>query len=231
MFTSLQSEWNSFLRQFVWKQGEHVAVIAPTGWGKSTIAFEIIKKRKYVVILGTKPRDKTLSDYIKTNDYEDTQKWPPGDFTNKIALWPRFKTIDSFDTQRSVFKSAINGYGKIQGLFQQGGWTIVIDEVMYFREELQLDKEMRMLWTQGRSNDLSVVASAQRPRDIPLLMLNQSTHLFLGRFSDVYEIRRISEIGGEAGEQIKQYLPRLKEYEYFYVNTRTGKTAITKAKL
>ena len=29
--------WNSFLKTFDWKQGEHVAAIAPTGAGKTTL--------------------------------------------------------------------------------------------------------------------------------------------------------------------------------------------------
>jgi len=213
--------FREYLRR-VWKQGEHVSIVGPTGSGKSLLALEVIRLREHAVLFLTKGRDKTADTFIEQNDYEVITRWPPSGFENKVALWPRFTGVDSFQMQREVFSAAINGNRKTSGIYAQGGWTILIDEVMYFTEELHLDQELRMLWTQGRSNDISLVAGTQRPRNVPQLMLNQWSHLFLFQTSDYYEVKRLSEIGGNEATIIKRYLSTLGRHEFMYINRVTG---------
>jgi len=217
-------DWSKFAPYFkrVWRQGEHVSIIGSTGTGKSFLALRIVALRENYVLLLTKGNDKTLDKFLASNDVEITETWPPSGFSDKVALWPRFRSVESFQQQHIVFKNAINGYRKgtrkIDGIYSEGGWTVLIDEVMYFREELHLDTELRMLWTQGRSNDISLVAGTQRPRDVPQLMLNQWTHLFVFQTTDSYELRRLAEIGGNIAELIKITVPSLGRHEFLYIN-------------
>jgi Predicted ATPase len=226
--------WYSFISYFgrSWKQGEHVTIIGPTGSGKSHLALQLIKTRSFYLLLLTKGKDKTLDKFITQNDIEVITKWPPSGFCDKVALWPRFTGVDSFETQQMVFRNAINGYRigakKIEGIYAEGGWTVFVDEVMYFREELHLDSELRMLWTQGRSNDISLVAGTQRPRDVPQLMLNQWSHLFVFQTADKYEIERLSAIGGNISSIIKQTVPILSRHEFLYVNRITAEAIRSK---
>lgn len=215
--------WQNFRRYFAksWKQGEHVSIIGPTGSGKSLLAFEVVRLREYVILFLTKGRDKTADRFIEANDYEVITKWPPSAFNNKVALWPKFQGVDSFVTQHRVFRDAINGKGNIDGIYAAGGWTLLIDEVMYFTEELKLNNELRMLWTQGRSNDISLVAGTQRPRDVPQLMLNQWSHLFVFQTADRYEVDRLAAIGGNISQIIKQNVPTLNRHEFMYINRVT----------
>lgn len=225
--------WSDFLRYIGrnWRQGEHVSIIGTTGSGKSVLELQLLTARQYVVLFLTKGKDSTLTKYIKDNEFTVIKNWPPSGFDEKIALWPKFVNVDSFEAQRRVFQRAINGDRKTSGIFSEGGWSIGIDEVMYFTEELHLQNELRMLWTQGRSNDLSLVACTQRPRDVPQLMLNQWSHLFVFQTSDTYELKRLTEIGGRIGQQIKEIVPYLQQHDFLYVNRRTNEYYISKVSL
>lgn len=231
----MHTPWLQFIQSFTrnWRQGEHVTIIGATGSGKSLLAMELVKRRKFYILFLTKGRDKTLDHFIRENDVEVIEKWPHSGFDDKIALWPRFKDISSFQTQHTVFRQAINGYikngRKIDGVYAEGGWTILVDEVMYFIDELSLKDELRMLWTQGRSNDLSLVASSQRPREVPQLMLNQWSHLFVFQTSDKYEIDRLAGIGGNLSAIIKREVPQLKRHHFLYINRQIGNYAISMA--
>lgn len=224
-------KWSTFRESFRrnWKQGEHVTVIGPTGSGKSVLVLEIMKLRRYYVLLLTKGNDSTADRFIAQNELEFISEWPPSGFDDKIALWPKFKGVDSFATQSRVMRDAINGFRrkgrKIAGIYEEGGRAVLIDEVMYFSEELDLDKEMRMLWTQGRSNNISLVAGTQRPRTVPMVMLNQWTHLFCFQTADKYEIDRLASVGGNQSSIIKEHVPQLEPHYFLYVH-RLRKDAI-----
>src|SRR5690242_7261177 len=71
--------WDQFLAtRFLWRQGEHVSLIGRTGGGKSTLALAITPKRKYVAVLGTKPRDSTLSGLLKNGEgWRRMPTWNP----------------------------------------------------------------------------------------------------------------------------------------------------------
>ena len=65
-----------------WKPGQHVALIGPTGEGKSTYAVGILALRKYVLALDPKGEDETLA----ASGYERLTCWPPpGKVRERIA--------------------------------------------------------------------------------------------------------------------------------------------------
>ncbi len=232
--------WSSFIQSFSrkWRQGEHITIIGPTGSGKSFLALQVMRARKYYILLLTKGNDSTLDKFVKDEKVTVIQSWPLDGFEDenghlKVALWPRFTGVDSFQHQHNVFSQAINGYKrgarKVPGIYTEGGWSVLIDEVMYFTQELKLEPELRMLWTQGRSNNISLVAGTQRPRDVPMLMLNQYTHLFVFQSTDKYEIERLASIGGNVSNIIKEYVPKLQRHQFLYINRITAEAIISKA--
>jgi len=216
-------DYRAFIRNLVWNQGEHVTAIGPTRSGKTTLLLELVKKRQNVVLFLTKPRDEVLTRYLKANQFRRIKQWP-GDYDDhRLALWPAFSGVHSFAEQRNVFYRAINGNGKRgDGIFQEGCWTIVIDETWYFSNTLRLGRELDMLWTQGASNDLTMVAGTQRPRDISQMALDQATHFCFFQVADRYELQRLSEVTGNVADIVKGTVPQLKPHEFLYINRRTG---------
>lgn len=226
--------WSSFYPYFAkqWRQGEHVSTIGQTGSGKSYLNLRIIALRKYYILFLTKGNDTTLDTFIARNDIEVIETWPPTGYNDHIALWPRFRGLSSFAAQQLAFKRAINGYRnrfkrKIDGIYTEGGWSVLVDEVSYFTDQLKLDSELAMLWTQGRSNNISLVASTQRPRDVPQLMFNQWSHLFVFQTTDDYELKRIASIGGNNSRIVLEKVPYLPQYHFLYLNRR-GTAIISK---
>lgn len=218
--------WPAFLDAFDWRQGEHISLVGPTGCGKTTLGLAILPRRRYVIALGTKPRDDTL-DKLRRSGWLRAFDWPVppprGNEARRIILWPRFHRMDDATRQRDIFDRAL------RGVFTQGGWCIYADELRYLANDLKLDRLLRLLWLQGRSLSVSLVGGTQRPAWVPLEMYDQATHLFLWRDNDESNLKRISGIGGALNpKEVRTLVSRLPLHDVLYLNTRTGRRLITR---
>lgn len=61
--------------RFTWEQGEHITVVGPTDYGKTTLVIVLLEERDYVVFFATKPRDETISA-LEGQGYYFTRDWP-----------------------------------------------------------------------------------------------------------------------------------------------------------
>jgi hypothetical protein len=153
------------------------------------------------------------------------EKWAsiPPERAPRRVLWPNATTIDAEDTQKKVFKDAY------AAIYREGGWCTVIDEGFYVSEILGLKREMRVMWTQGRSLRISHVVATQRPRWVPLEMYDQSDHLFFWTNNDNESLRRISGLGLVSSDIVRTLVQALEKFQCLYVNTRTGDMMRTRA--
>ena len=226
--------WDQFRTLMDWQQGEHVGIIGPTGQGKSTLALALLHDRDYVCMFATKPRDSTLDRFAAEYDYRVLKQWngrmrtDPGRFTRgypRRVLWPLAQDLHSATHQRSVFESALSS------IYREGGWTVYFDELWIMCRTLRLDHEFKTYLMQSRSNEISVVASSQRPAWIPVEVYDQSTHLLFCRDNDRTNLERISGVGYLDSRRIREIVPRLERYQFLYINTRNGAMCRTTAPL
>lgn len=207
-----------------WKQGEHVALVGPTGQGKTTLALQLLPAREWVTIFATKPEDRTLSG-LRREGYVKISEWPPPNGeVRRVLLWPRWRSPADTPRQAAVMRNAIHAQ------FLAGSWTLFTDDVQYLTDELRLGRNLATLWLQARALRISVVAATQRPRNVPRLMWSQSTHLFMWGTSDEEDLRAIGGLGGLSAKRIRAAVGALPKYHVLYVNTRDGRLAVTKAR-
>lgn len=220
--------WDEFLaRHFVWKQGEHVTLIGPTGQGKTTLAKVILRMRKYVVVLITKRKDELIGEFKREGYRVVKDEWiHPHQSHPKVLLWPPYAKDEPRERhQLAQFRRGLDR------VFDDGSWTVFVDEGHYVIEELNLIKKMKRLWQEARSSKITVVVAAQRPRFLPLAAYSQATHLFFWRNQDESDSKRLGGLGGLDRKLIERVVATLGEYEVLYVNTRTGALVVTKVQL
>jgi hypothetical protein len=215
--------WADFLPRLKWRQGEHVALIGPTGQGKTTLALELLPMRGHTVILATKPKDSTLRG-LSREGYVTVREWPPpiAD-ANRVILWPRWTSPTDNARQRTALEAGL------LSVFVERSWCVFADDVQYLTDHLKMRRTLQSLWLQARSLGISVVAATQRPRIAPLEMFNQSTHLFLWQTADDEDLRRLGGLGGISSKRIRAIVAGLPKHHALYVNTRDGALAVTKA--
>lgn len=220
--------WETFERErLVWRQGEHVTLVGPTGSGKTTLALALLPQRDYVLAFATKPKDKTMDSLVRESGWRKVRTWArmPNVVRGscRVVFWPKFTTPADQAAQAYEIGQAMNG------AFVQGGWCLFVDELWYMDHVLGLKRMIEALWTQGRSIDLSIVAGTQRPANVSLLAYDQATHVFFWRDNDERNLKRISGMNGLNARLIQSTVATLGSHEVLYVNTRTGAMVVTKA--
>lgn len=217
--------WDKFLRDvFVWRAGEHVGLIGPTGLGKTTMLINLLPLHPFVVVFVTKPKDRVMQALVERQGWHKMEKWvglDPLQFPHRI-LWPNASTLGSDTYQAAVFHDA---FAKI---YREGGWTIAIDELWYMDNVLHLDRDIKTYLLQARALDISLLMATQRPAWVPVEVYSQSTHLMFWRNNDETDLKRISGIGWRSADLIREIVANLEEYQLLYVNTRTGVMARTR---
>lgn len=233
-------EWDDFVDQFVWYQGEHVTGIGPTGSGKTVLFRELLRNARngtnatgtpthpWQVITATKRRDEIL-DTFRDDGFVKMPSWQVHDAEvfSKVILAPPLPSAKRKDKQAEPIREALTS------IYHQGGWLALLDELKHLADYLNLKAEIELLLHQGRSAGITVVSAVQRPRHVPLMAYDQATHLFMWESRDNDIRKRLGEIGGKADpKQIEYALNRLKSKHHFlYIHLPSGLVVESKVDL
>jgi hypothetical protein len=217
--------WDAFKREFKWEQGEHATLIGPTGVGKTTLAAELLEQRKWVVAFLTKSRDETYKLFRKRG-FQAIKTWPPPPDMRKVMLWPVQRASNLLGDnaiKRREFAKALEHVNR------SGSWTLYFDEVRFLTRMLQLAKQIENVWMQGRSADITVVASTQRSAWIPLEAYSETKHLIVWDNPDEHNTRRLKEISGV--QDLQQVARQLRYHQFIYSNNVTRKKLISELEM
>jgi hypothetical protein len=182
--------------------GEHVTVIGDTGTGKSYLIAKLVRLRQFVVVFKTKP------------DPDDSSKWR-GFQRSRYADAMANIRYQRILLQPEYRHQPREGWRAMESAWQHGGWTFVIDELLY-AERLGLREQIERLLTQGRSKFISTVVGMQRPAWTTRFAISQSTHLFTFRL----EGRDIKTVSDATTPRIVPVIESLNGHDFAYFNRR-----------
>lgn len=211
--------WAELRRRMDYRHNEHVTIVGPTQRGKTTLAMQIMELRRNAVVIGTKPKDENLARL--TRGYRRSLTVPHVAVARRVLVWPAMRGIDDIGAQRSIIARALDE------MFEQGNRAVLADEVHYLTEFLHLAPRLKLWWTQGASNGLSLVAGFQRPAWVPRDAYSSATHLFFFGNADRADAEKIGGLGGLNSATIREAVQWLagdpsRLRQFVYVNTRTG---------
>jgi hypothetical protein len=206
-----EQTYNQFLKNFKssWRQGEHLGIIGPTGCGKTYLAADLLEIRGYVVIITTKKHDKTLERY---QGYKKIKKWVNDIRESRVMLRPISRELakSAFIARNEIYSALSDGY-------IVGGWTFYIDDAFFVSDTLKLKDLLKMMYTQSRSNNVTLVSSLQRPSWIPIEILSQSTHVIVFKINDEKDLDRVSEATGMDRKRMRELKNSLDDYDFLYI--------------
>jgi hypothetical protein len=210
--------WDKFFAEIQWIPGEHLALIGPTGQGKTTMLINLLDLHPYVVAFATKPRDRTMEALIQHGGYVRIDRWrsmDPDKFPRRV-LWPDATRIDSDQSQKAVFHDAF------ARIYREGHWTVALDETWYVDNILKLEKDIKVYLLQARSLGISLATGFQRPAWVPRELYTSSTHLMFWRTNDETDLKSLGGIGAKSADLIRSIVVDLESHQVLYINTRTG---------
>jgi energy-coupling factor transporter ATP-binding protein EcfA2 len=194
-----------------WEQGEHVAIIGPTGTGKTTLVSKLLTIRDYVVVVAVKRHDDTLKRFPALG-YQVITSWPPAYNRRRLVFWTRPKALGDLDKQRTQVMEAL------EQMYLAGGWCVCFDDLSYICDQLRIRTPIVTFLNQGRSSNISAVSCCTRPLKVPPEAFNQTRHLALFRFQDRREIWRCAEIAGVARGTLEYLMRTLRARDFIAVS-------------
>lgn len=214
------------------RQGDHFAIIGPTGTGKTHMAFEIAELRDYVIAVACKPEDPLIDDAAARGYHVlggHTLEIPYVDgqpMWRKVVYWPRLterKGIPKeriLEREREFQKPAVGA--AIGYVRENGKWCLLLDEGTWICRDLGLQRDVDAALNQFRSLKASLIILGQRPSWMGQYVLSQPTHLLLFHTAHTDDLKALGDISG-VDTKVVQYLVRTLDRDRhlaLYINTR-----------
>ena len=162
-----------------WEPGQHIAMIGPTGEGKSTFAGGLLSLRKWVMALDPKGEDETLgrTGYQRVATLPSSNRGPLWRVRNWDAArtWDRIEQAIAEDlpariivggpARTEVQDAANQDLMRRSFLYarESGGWTVYVDEFELISSQrmFHLGPQVERMLISARRDGTSVVTSFQ----------------------------------------------------------------------
>lgn len=209
--------WRAFLerQRDHWEPGEHWALVAPTGEGKTTFTAGLVKTRRYVLGLDAKGGDKTLG----LLGWDRLEKWPPSraDRDDMADGKPFRRLVGSIkrDPASRTLRRALHRR-ILEAAMEEGGWTILAPDLaaLTARQFGNAWDEMVELLILARDAGTSIVTDFQRPAGVPREAAEMATYLGIGYTRDKDTVSRLAEMMGRSSAELRGAVDALSELPF-----------------
>lgn len=188
-------------------RGHHVAVIAPTHGGKTTL-----------VTKGLLPMfNGTGTDVLLLDTSSDPKL---SSYGQPYSRYGKIKGVRRLSVNNLSADSTEKIHRAMNKAYKQGNVVIVFDEVRQITDKkyLGLQAAAESLWLFSRKRRNLVIGLTQAPRYVPSAFYDQSQLHFIFRIRDKRALLRLAEIGGDY-DTLKEILPTLDKFEFAHVNS------------
>jgi hypothetical protein len=184
-----------------WEPGQHVALVGPTGEGKTTSAVELLRPRRFALALDPKGGDETL----KRLGWPRLERWPPprgfwsdveeGTPTRRIVGQVCHRT-DDYPRLAQTLRRCLDD------VFSAGGFTLYVDELEVLARFMKLSATLELFLISARNKGISVVSAYQRPSWVPTSASNQTTWFGTYYTRDTDVVARLGEMVGRSRREM-----------------------------
>ena len=199
------------------KQGFHILFCGPTQSGKTVLCRKVTRLHNYAVVLGTKPRDKSLEAYEQTG-YKRIDHWPPtkrdmedqSKGEQRYLLWPKITRYEDLWRHRPLYKKAMDS------IFVDGNWCLVVDEGLWVagRKGLNLGDELSAHAYGAASNGVSMHLLVQRPANIPPITWGSCMQALVFHGGNTRDIRELASLGTYQPRAAAQAVQNLRGHQF-----------------
>lgn len=210
-----------------YRPGEHVAFIAPTGAGKSYLAWQLLEATTEqhpslrTVVFMPKPKDPTTSAGARRLGLKETPVWPPARklFEQKpdgYVLWPRHNTTVS-PRERHALVGAQLQKG-LNAQYWAGNSVSFIDDAHSAATFFDLNPLIEETLTNGRALGSGLWLATQKPSGtreggISTYAYSSPSKMFFSRDVTEANLQRMSEIGsGTDPREMKEWVRNLRTF-------------------
>lgn len=201
-----------------WEPGQHMAIIAPTGEGKTTFAVPVLNLRKWVMALDPKGMDDTLS----ASGFQRITELPLSRKHKKqIEEGQPLRLIiggsNRTDEEELNLKELM--HRALKDARQSGGWTVYADEfqVLADRRMFGLDKPVEKMLITARAAKSSVITSFQAYAWVPKASLRQCRFAVIGPTRDRQMIKGIAEAMGRDWQELVLMVDNLPKFYWIII--------------
>lgn len=209
--------WPKFLDWFKkkWQLGEHVALVGPTGAGKTIYVVNILPIRKYVIALDAKGGDESLEQLTKhgfqysewplnNKQWRDIEEGKPC----RVIIGAGIQSLEDLPLLKQEIATAL------RDAYNQKRWTVYIDELQLVadRRLMNLSANVEVNLIAARNRGVSIVSSFQRPAHVPRSASEMSTWFIVFYTRDRDTVDRLAEMAGRPTPEIRGMIQGLSEY-------------------
>jgi hypothetical protein len=216
-------DWPELKKRFrtLFLPGQHLAVAAPTGEGKTTTVGGILSNRRFVLAMDQKGGDDTLDQFP---GYRRVVTWPDRQTKKDITDGKPARLIvgrlanEIGDLDRNV---VLQGQ-VLEAAWREKGWTVYIPDLQILtdRRLANLGSDVDKFLIAARNRKISVVTDFQELTNISKLAYRMASWFVVGFTKDYDTIDNLARATGRSAAEMRGLIRELPEYHFLVIPKR-----------